>query len=103
MEQIILFAFLILFPFGQIIKIGPVNPIDIVIALGAITAIIKRYKYPVAFKHIKDFLFIAVFGYLLSVFIFRNSQVIVGLLYLLRLAAYLYFYVFVSHFKKKEL
>ena len=103
MEQIILFAFLILFPFGQIIKIGPLNPIDIVIALGAITAIIKRYKYPVAFKHIKDFLFIAVFGYLLSVFIFRNSQVIVGLLYLLRLAAYLYFYVFVSHFKKKEL
>ena len=100
MEQIILFAFLILFPFGQIIKIGSLNPIDIIVCLGAITAIIKRYKYP---KYFNDFLMVAIFSYLLSIFIFKNSQVFVGLLYLVRLAAYFYFYIFLSNFKDKKL
>ncbi|MDP2946758.1 MAG: O-antigen ligase family protein [Nanoarchaeota archaeon] len=100
MEQIILFAFLILFPFGQIIKIGSLNPIDIVVCLGAITAIVKRYKYS---KYFNDFLIAAIFSYLLSIFIFKNSQVFIGLLYLVRLTAYFYFYIFVSHFKDKKL
>jgi len=100
MEQIILFAFLILFPFGQIIKIGQINPIDIVVALGAVTAIIKRYQYP---KYFNDFLLVAIFSYLLSIFIFKNSQVFVGLLYLIRLTAYFYFYIFVCHFKNRRL
>ena len=100
MEQIILFAFLILFPFGQIIKIGQINPIDIVVALGAITAIIKKYQSP---KYFKDFLQVALFGYLLSVFIFKNSQVFIGLLYLVRLTTYFYFYLFLTNFKDKQL
>lgn len=100
MEQIILFAFLIFFPFGQIIKIGQINPIDIVVCLGAITAIIKRYQYP---KYFKDFLIAALFGYLLSIFIFKDSQVFVGLLYLVRLTAYFYFFIFACHFKNRRL
>ncbi len=100
MDKIILFAFLILFPFGQIIKIGSLNPIDIVVCLGAITAIIKRYKYS---KYFNDFLIVAIFSYLLSIFIFKNSQVFIGLLYLVRLTAYFYFYIFLSNFKDKKL
>lgn len=103
MEQIILFAFLILFPFGQIIKIGQINPIDIVVVLGAVTAIIKRYKYPEVFKYVKDFLLVALFGYLLSIFIFKSPQVITGFFYLFRLAAYFYFFVFACHFENKKL
>ncbi len=100
MEQIILFAFLILFPFGQIIKIGQINPIDIIVGLGAFWAIIKRYQYP---KYFNDFLLAAIFSYLLSIFIFKNSQVYIGLLYLVRLAAYFYFYIFLTNFKDRKL
>ncbi|MEK7061057.1 MAG: O-antigen ligase family protein [Patescibacteria group bacterium] len=100
MEQIILFTFLILFPFGKIIKIGQINPIDIVVFLGAITVIIKRYKYP---KYFNNFLLVALFSYLLSVFIIKNSQVAVGFLYLVRLTAYLYFCLFLKGFKDKKL
>jgi len=103
MGKTILFAFLILFPFGQIIKIGQINPIDIVVVLGAVTAIIKRYKYPEVFKYVKDFLLVALFGYLLSIFIFKNIQVFVGLFYLIRLTAYFYFFILVRHFKDRKL
>ena len=102
MEQIILFAFLILFPFGTIIKIGTVNPIDIVVGLGALTAILKRYKTPEVFRYFFNFLFIAAFTFIASVFVFKDSQVLTGLLYLVRLAAYFYFLIFVLHFKDKK-
>lgn len=55
MEQIILFAFLILFPFGQIIRIGIIQPIDVVVGIGAIWAIWKRYKWPEVFKYFNIF------------------------------------------------
>ncbi|KKU08994.1 MAG: Oligosaccharide repeat unit polymerase Wzy [Candidatus Woesebacteria bacterium GW2011_GWB1_45_5] len=102
MEQIILFAFLILFPFGTIIKIGTVNPIDIVVGLGALTAILKRYKTPEVFRYFFNFLFIAAFTFIASVFVFKDSQVLTGLLYLVRLAAYFYFLIFILHFKDKK-
>ena len=100
MEQIILFAFLILFPFGQIIKIGQINPIDIAVLLGAIVAILKRYKKP---RYFNSFLSVALFSYLLSIFIIKNSQVAVGFLYFARLTSYLYFYLFLRSFKDKKL
>lgn len=100
MEQIILFAFLILFPFGQIIKIGQINPIDIVVGFGAITAILKRYKYP---KYFNTFLLVTLFSYLLSIFVIKDSRIVVGFLYLVRFAAYLYFYIFLRSFNDKKL
>lgn len=100
MEQIILFAFLILFPFGQIVKIGQINPIDVVVGLGAITAILKRYKYP---KYFDTFLLVTIFSYLLSIFVIKDFRVAVGFLYLVRFAAYLYFYIFLRSFNDKKL
>lgn len=102
MEQIILFAFLSLYPFGQIIKIGIINPIDIIVGLGALYALIRKYKRPKVFKYFENFLFLAVSSWIFAFFLFQTSQVFYGFLYLVRLAAYFYFFLFVSNFVKKS-
>jgi O-antigen ligase len=102
MEQIILFIFFIIFPFGQIIRIGILQPIDAVAGAGAVWAILKHYKKPEIFKYFNIFLLIALFSWILSVFIFQGTDVLYGGLYLVRLAAYFYFFVFVWHFAKKN-
>jgi len=103
MEQIILFAFLILFPFGQIIKIGIVNPIDVVVGIAAIYAVIKRFPKPKIFVYFQKFLLIAGFSWIVGSLIFAKAQVFYGLLYLIRLTAYFYFLVFAYQFKDKKL
>ena len=100
MEQIILFTFLILFPFGQIIKIGIINPIDIVVGIGAFWAIVKNYEKPKIFRHFKNFLYIALFTYLASIFVFNKVEVFYGLLYFARLASYFYFFILIWNFTK---
>ncbi len=102
MEQIILFAFLALYPFGQIIKIGIISPIDIIVGIGAFYAIIKKYKKPEVFKYFENFLILAVSSSLFGIFLFPSSQVLYGFLYLVRLTAYFYFFLLVSNFAKKN-
>ncbi|MEK7550905.1 MAG: O-antigen ligase family protein [Patescibacteria group bacterium] len=103
MEQIILFTFLILFPFGQIIKIGIVNPIDIVVGAGALWAILKKNKHPSVFKYFNNFLYVVSFSYIVSIFLIKEIDLVYGLLYLVRLVAYFYFFTLVSNFKNKKL
>ncbi len=100
MEQIILFTFLVLFPFGQIIKIGIINPIDVVVGLGAVYAVYKNYKRPEIFKHFENFLFFAMASWVFAVFLFQTPQVFYGLLYLMRLATYFYFFLLAWNFAK---
>lgn len=102
MEQIILFAFLVIFPFGQIIRIGILQPIDVIAGAGALWAILKHYKKPEVFKYFNIFLLIAAFSWILSIFIFNRSEVLYGGLYLVRLAAYFYFFVFVWNLARKS-
>lgn len=103
MEQIILFAFLTLFPFGQIIKIGTINPLDVIVGIGAIYAIFKRLPRPKYFKYFENFLVVLFFTWLMGVFYLWDVKVFYGLLYLVRLASYFYFSVLVFNFKNKEL
>lgn len=98
MEQTILFTALALFPFGQIIKIGIISPLDIVVGIGALWAIVKKYKKPDFFKNIDNFLIITIFSFLLSIFYFWDIKILYGGLYLLRLIAYFYFSLFVFHY-----
>lgn len=98
MEQIILFLFLVLFPFGQIIRIGILQPLDIVAGLGVFWAIYKKYPEPPVFKYFKNFLFIAFASWFLSLFIFRRVEVLIGFLYFVRLSAYFYFLIFVINY-----
>lgn len=110
LNNIFIFLFLILFPFGQIIRLSfnfsgfqiPLHPIDIVIVLGALAAIIRRCKKPEVFKHFDNFLFVASFTYLLSIFIFNTSTVLYGLFYLIRLAGYFYFLIYIWNFVSQK-
>lgn len=103
LDSIFIFLFLILFPFGQVIRIGILQPIDVVVGLSALYVILKRIEKPAVFKYIGNFLLIAGFSWLFSVFIFKQTMVLYGLLYLIRLTAYFYFFVYVWNFAKKSL
>jgi len=103
MEQIILFAFLTVFPFGKIVKIGIINPIDIIVGLGAIYAVIKQLPQPKVFSYFKNFLLVAVFSWIVGSLVFARIEVFYGLLYLARLGAYFYFFIFLRQFNRKFL
>jgi len=102
MEQTFLFLFLVLFPFGQVIRIGIIHPLDIVVGLGALTAILKNYKKPENFQFFKNFLIFAISSWVFSFFFFQSVSVAYGSLYLLRLFAYFYFYVYLSNIVPKH-
>ncbi len=100
-DNIFIFLFLVIFPFGQIIRIGIIQPIDIVCGLAAIYSILKKLKKPEVLNKINVFIVTALFSWILSIFIFKNLFVFYGLLYLIRLTAYSYFLVYVYNFAKK--
>lgn len=101
-KSIPIFLFLVLFPFGQIIRFGIFHPLDIVAALGATFAILGNYKKPDFFKYFKDFIFVACFSWIFSIILFRRLEVFYGFLYFLRLIAYFYFYVYIWNFRRQS-
>jgi O-antigen ligase len=101
-DNIFLFLFLVLFPFGQVIRIGLLQPIDAVVGLSALYVILKRVERPKFFKYFEIILVVVGFSWLFSVFIFRQTTVFYGLLYFFRLAAYFYFFVYVWNFVKSR-
>jgi len=103
LNNIFIFLFLILFPFGQIIRIGIVQPIDLAVGMAAAYAIIKKLEIPDIFKQLRLFLIFAASSWFFSIFIFHQVEVFYGLLYLFRLAAYLYFGIYVWNFVKKSI
>ena len=100
MEQIITLLFLSIFPFGQIIRVGIFQPIDLIVFCGAFWAILKKYKKPTWFKCFDRLLFFALISWIFSLFYFRDIGVFYGLLYLVRLFSYLYFTLFIFNFSK---
>jgi len=77
MYSIFLFLFLIIFPFGQIIRIGILQPIDLIVGLAAIWSVVKKYEVPEFVKKFRPFLIFASIFWLFSIFIFHK----VGFLY----------------------
>jgi len=102
LNSIFILLFLILFPFGQIIRIGIIQPIDMVVGLAAIYSIIKKLEVPEAFKYLRKFFIFASASWIFSLFIFQQIDVAYGLLYLFRLGAYIYFGIYVSNFIKLQ-
>lgn len=103
LDSIFIFLFLILFPFGQVIRIGIIQPIDLVVGCAMIYTIVKKLEYPEFFKNLKMFLIFAASSWIFSIFIFERTEVLYGLLYLFRLSAYLFFGVYVWNFVKKDI
>ncbi len=111
MEKLIL-LFLILFPFGQVIRLNlyffgtriSIHPLDLV-AGASLFYLIGKLKKPKIFGQITAFLFAAAFSYFFSFVIFKSNKFYIGGLYLLRLLAYtgLFLLVFKVVSKKKKL
>ena len=101
-RNIFIFLFLVIFPFGQIIRIGNLQPIDFIVGLAALYTIAKKLTPPKAYKHFATFLLFASFSWIVSIFIFRQIEVLYGLLYLVRLTAYYLFGIYLWNFAKKR-
>lgn len=102
-NNIFVFLFFVTFPFGQIIRIGILHPMDVIMGLGAFYAIIKRFKKPDFFKYIEGLLIAATFSWIFGSLIFKQIEILYGLLYLLRLFAYSYFFIYVCNFSISSL
>lgn len=106
MEQIILFTFLSLFPFGQVIKVWGIQPIDAVAAAGAIYFLFGRKKKEKKnlpeVKFLSSFLLVALFSWILSLNTFGLTESLRGLMFFARLAAYFGFFYFAFGIKDKK-
>lgn len=101
-SNVFIFLFLVPFPLGQIIRIGIVQPIDIIVGAAAVYSIIKKLPKPRAFWYMENFLLIAAVSWVFSLILFHQMEVLYGLLYLLRLGAYYYFLIYVWNFAKQR-
>ena len=109
LESIFLFLFLVAFPFGQIIRLSfdfagtnvPLQPLDIVVGLGAIYSIFFQKSKSKIFEYLRFFLSIAAFSFAVSIVTFGN-EALYGAFYLIRLFSYLLFLNYVWNFVKKS-
>lgn len=92
MDKAILFIYLALFPFGQLLRISIFNASDILAFVSLLYIILTNKKCLSALNPLKDFLLVALFSLLYSVFNFKSLDVLVGSLYLLRVISYFYLY-----------
>jgi O-antigen ligase len=110
LDNIFIFLFLVIFPFGQILRLSfnfagltiPLQPIDIIVGCGALYALIKKFPKPLVLKSLTGFLAIAAFCFTFSIFIFKTFDLVYGLFYLARLAAYIYFILYIWNFIKEK-
>jgi O-antigen ligase len=109
-QNIFIFLFLVAFPFGQIIRLRlpilgisvPLLPIDIIAGCAAIYSLLRNLPRPKILKYLLNFLWIAGFSFLFSVLIFKTPYLVYGLFYLIRLTAYVFFFVYVWNFVKEK-
>lgn len=101
-QNIFIFLFLVLFPFGQILRIGIIQPLDVIVGLATIYTLVAKLEEPDIFQNFKNFLYIAAFTYVLAIFIFWSKDLLVGALYLFRLVAYFYFLIYVWNFASNK-
>lgn len=102
LTNIFLFLYLAVFPLGQIIRIGVIHPTDIVVICGAFYVVYKKIKKPEIFGLFQNFIFVAFGTWVFSIFIFSSVNIFYGLLYLARLTAYFYFFVYAYNFVQKS-
>ena len=94
MDKIIFFATLIIFPFGQIFKIGYFNLIDIAVVLLALITFCKKPKYPNWYRYFIYFILTCLFSLVVNYKFFE----IKSLLYLIRLLSYFYVAIYIFNF-----
>lgn len=103
MGKTILFIYLALFPFGQLLRISIFNASDILALIALIYIVLTNNKSLSVFNPLKDFLIIALFSLVYSVFNFKSLNVLIGGLYLFRVIIYFYLYKLSLNVIREEL
>ncbi len=106
----LIFAYFILFPFGQIIRLNlnlsgrilPIHPADMIAGSFLLIFLISRFKRPVFYQQIKNFLLAGLFSLLFSIALFKTSAALWGGFYLLRFFAYVSFSLVVWDLLKRK-
>ena len=101
MDKIIFFAILVVFPFGQLFRIGSVNLLDILVVLLGIYTISKKYELPKWYAYFISFLLLGLFSWIYNYYYFAadvsiKSLSIKGFFYLLRLFFYSLIPIYIS-------
>ena len=99
--KILTLSFLVLFPFGQLLRSEvtlfatsvTIHPLDIVVGLTFLTLISGRFSKPGWYKSMTSLLIVIIFSFVFSTTIFGLAPLTRGTFYLVRLIAYLYFFV----------
>ncbi len=98
---IILFLYLVLFPFGQLAK-AYFYPTDLLVLLSAFIFLISKNKSFYLGSSIVGFLGVCLFSLAFSLAIFRPADILIGVLYFVRLASYLFFFVNIWNLTKND-
>ena len=94
--QKLIFIFLILFPFGQLIRVPihlgaysvVLHPVDVITFASLIYFVLGKFQRPPLIVSFLGVIYAFFFTWILSVPVFQSNEVIVGLMYVLRLLAY---------------
>jgi hypothetical protein len=106
----LVFIYLILFPFGQLIRLNlnlmgriiPFHPTDFIAGIFLSIFLISCFPKPRFYKSAQNFLLVCLFSLLFSIILFNSVAVILGGLYLLRFFAYLAFSLVIWDFLKRK-
>lgn len=98
----ILFLYLVLFPFGQLIRLDifsgfgrfAVYLTDILVGLSAFIFWFKKKKYASGLSQsIFSFVLVCIFSLVFSLTIFKPTEILIGFLYFIRMTSYLIFFL----------
>lgn len=106
----LIFLYLLLFPFGQLVRQSvfifgfniPIHPADLVVGLALLYFLVGGLKQPRITKNINGFLAAGAFSLLISLTFFESLEVFSGFLYLLRIFAYVGFFIVVWNYAKNK-
>jgi len=108
--KILVFAYFILFPFGQFFTIRlnllglaiPIHAIDVLALLTVPSFLIGKLKVPKVYSYVLGFLLVATFSNILALKSYSSWEILVGLLYFLRFFAYSTFFLLAWNLIRQE-
>jgi len=110
LTQTLLFIYLVLFPFGQLLRISTnifgytvrIHPTDLMVLVISVVFLTGKFNKPKIWVHIKNFLYALGFSLVFSLSIFSLREILIGTLYLVRVVGYSFFFLAAWNLIKKE-
>lgn len=103
---ILIFIYLSIFPLGMLLKIPvsflgkslSVNLADILAIVFIPIYFLGKFKKPIIYKSVVDFIYACLFSLIFSINIFKSGSELLGSLYFIRLLTYFYFFIVVWNY-----